>query len=316
MPFQPILPLVKFEDISRRLRDEGIRARVISASHFDQVKDDIISIYRSGLLDDELYRDYISDTLRDLPPEIADARSIIVTSSPQPRLEVLFRWREKTVNAIVPPTYARGEEVLLRIERMLTELARPEKYRFARARIPLKTLAARSGLGAYGRNNIIYVDGMGSYHRLSAFISDWPSDEDHWQERQLARKCEKCTACLNACPTGAVSNDRVLLRAHRCLTFHNEKDGKFPFPSWIQPSWHNALVGCMICQGICPMNRINTRNAERILEFSEEETDYLLKGEFGKAPGSEIEGKLKRAGLDLSVFPRNLAAILQSDGGG
>jgi hypothetical protein len=49
--------------------------------------------------------------------------------------------------------------------------------------------------------------------------------------------------------------------------------------------------------------------------YTEEETDYLLKGEFQNEEAEEIMEKLERSGLDLSIFPRNLMVLIeQADG--
>jgi hypothetical protein len=44
--------------------------------------------------------------------------------------------------------------------------------------------------------------------------------------------------------------------------------------------------------------------------FSEEETDYLLRGDYQNDDAEEIMEKLEVSGLDLSIFPRNLVALL------
>jgi len=91
-----------------------------------------------------------------------------------------------------------------------------------------KFLAVRSGLARYGRNNITYVDGMGSLYRLSAFLSDLPYSGDCWTEPQMHDRCDDCSACIRACPTDAIPQHRFLLHSERCITFHNETRGPFP----------------------------------------------------------------------------------------
>ena len=56
---------------------------------------------------------------------------------------------------------------------------------------------------------------------------------------------QNCHACRLSCPTGAISFDRFLLRAERCIVLHNEKRGDLPFPSWMNSSWHNCIIGCL-----------------------------------------------------------------------
>jgi len=96
-------------------------------------------------------------------------------------------------------------------------------YQIARMALPLKILAVRSELASYGKNNISYIPGMGSFYRLIAFYSDFPCQEDIWLEPQMMKHCHNCSACLDNCPTGAITSGGFLLHAERCITFHNER---------------------------------------------------------------------------------------------
>jgi len=48
-----------------------------------------------------------------------------------------------------------------------------------KAIFPFKTLATRTGLAKYGKNNITYTECGGSYHRLTAFYTDMDLETDH-----------------------------------------------------------------------------------------------------------------------------------------
>jgi len=74
------------------------------------------------------------------------------------------------------------------------------------------------------------------------------------------------------------ATDRFLVHIERCLTFHNEHPADVPFPEWIDPSWHNCLVGCMVCQKVCPANKKVLNWIEPGPIFSEDETKLLVKG--------------------------------------
>ena len=136
----------------------------------------------------------------------------------------------------------------------------------------------RSGLAEYGRNNITYVPGMGSFHRLTTLYSDFPADEDNWQELSAMKSCVGCKACINTCPTGAIPTDHFLLSVERCITFHNEHPGEIPFPEWMDQSWHNCLVGCLHCQKACPVNKNVIQWTEPGPVFTEDETRLILSG--------------------------------------
>jgi epoxyqueuosine reductase len=214
---------------------------------------------------------------------------------------------------MVPPTYLRWRETDAQVENVLVEVLEPEGYGVAQANLPKKLLAVRSGLATYGRNNIAYVDGTGSFHRLVAFVSDLPCQQDEWRAPKMMERCHRCLACLRNCPTAAISDDRFLLHAERCITLHNEEPSDVAFPEWFDPSWHNCLVGCLRCQRICPENKRFLDRVEEGAEFSSEETALLMEGTaLDQLPAAMVE-KLRQWDLIdlLDILPRNLRALLE-----
>lgn len=125
-------------------------------------------------------------------------------------------------------------------------------------------------------------------------------------------QCQNCSLCQNACPTGAITADRFLLHAERCLTYHNEKDGDIPFPDWINPEWHNCVVGCMKCQAACPQNRPYLKQVWENAEFTEEETEMLIKGTPSEQIPADTLQKMKMLGFTdyFKMMPRNLSVLL------
>ena len=73
--------------------------------------------------------------------------------------------------------------------------------------------------------------------------------------------------CVKACPTGAIREDNFLIRAERCLTYYNEEPGNLP--QWIDIKWHNALIGCRICEKVCPENSTILRKNLEVIEFTD-----------------------------------------------
>ncbi|MCL6613392.1 MAG: hypothetical protein K6U03_02030 [Firmicutes bacterium] len=206
----------------------------------------------------------------------APGAKIILLAVPRPAHRIVFRLREGTFEVVLPPTYLSYRGLF---EELRTELAAllGEGIRLAILNAPLKAVAVWLGLAAYGRNNLAYVPGMGSYHQLVGFLVEGaglrPAEA---RPPRLLPACEACYACRRACPTGAIGADRILLRAERCLTYLNEEPG--PWPGWLPRTAHRCLVGCLACQEVCPENRGLLR-FERLEEgFSPEETERLLRG--------------------------------------
>jgi epoxyqueuosine reductase len=214
---------------------------------------------------------------------------------------------------IIPPIYAGFERIRMQVEKNIGEILAERGYSWARTNLPLKLLAVRTGLAKYGRNNVCYVKGMGSFLRLVAVYSDMPCTEDSWQELKMMENCKEGHSCSQACQSGAIASDRFLLRAERCITYHNEKPANIPFPSWIDSRWHNSVIGCSRCQTICPQNRRFIK-FEVQEEFSEQEIAMLLKKPTtSNLPAKAIE-KLEKLGLteELSLLPRNLEVLFRN----
>jgi len=289
-----------------QLENQGFKARIVSIQRLHDLKEEIESRYRQGLFDEQFYQENLS-SFAFSPPDDLLAKSLIVVALPRPQFQLVFN----AVTVLVPSYYLRWREAEKRLEDALAETLSPHGLRAVRARLPQKLLATRSGLARYGKNNISYVPGIGSYHRLMTFYSDLACQEDDWQEAQLMERCQNCSACIRNCPTGAITAERFLLRAERCITLHNEQPGDVAFPAWIDPHWHNSLIGCTRCQNICPQNK-GFRQVERGAEFSEQETTMLLDGTPLDQLFAGTREKLER--LDLSdyaeLLPRNLSALL------
>lgn len=115
--------------------------------------------------------------------------------------------------------------------------------------LPAKAVAVKAGIAVQRKNSLVYFDGHGSAARLGVVITD---AELHSEDRAHTETCGDCDLCLEACPTGALVEDYVVDTA-RCLTYLTEEDCEFP--EELRPSLGNRLVGCEICQLVCPHNR-------------------------------------------------------------
>jgi len=295
------------QSLNEELASQGYRSKILSSDHIQDLQKEIESQYRQGLFDEEFYTEELTGFDFKIADNLSGSKSLIIVAAPQPQVRITFNLRGESYRVIIPPTYSYVTD--RQIQALLEHRLNPRGFQVKKAKLPWKLLAVRSGLAQYGKNNITYVDGMGSYHRLVAFISDLPGDEDHWQEPQVLACCENCKACMKACPTGAITADRFLLHGERCLTFHNERRGEFP--PWIKPSWHNCLVGCLYCQKACPVNKDIPNTMVDGPAFSESETDAILQGASNIEVPWNVDQKLKKLDMIeyLPVLGRNLDAL-------
>jgi epoxyqueuosine reductase len=287
------------------LEKEGCQGKIVSVEHLYDLKSEINSLYQQGLFDDEFYTEELSGFDFTASERLREAKSLIIVAAPQPQVRVTFKTAAKDTPCIIPPTYSYATD--RKIENLLRRQLVPPGYYMQKAILPWKLLAVRSGLARYGKNNISYIAGLGSFYRLVAFVSDFPITEDSWGDPQILNDCKKCDACTNACPSGAIGTDRFMLHAERCITFHNER--QVEFPAWLNPSWHNCLVGCMVCQKVCPANKNFRKKVVEGPVFSETETAAVLQG---NSPEQFPPGAVQKLeGLDMVEYAKVLGRNLK-----
>ncbi|MCP4679156.1 MAG: hypothetical protein GY854_27420 [Deltaproteobacteria bacterium] len=299
------------ESLYSELEGRGLKGRVVSIRRLRDLRDSIEGRHTQSHIDEELYQEGLSFFSFQPPEDLRNAASLIVVAVPRPQTKVSFTWKEKSLTLVLPPTYLGGLEIPEQIETLLMEWLAPKGYRVASARLPRKLLAVRSGLAEYGHNNISYIPGMGSFFQPVVFYSDLPYEEDTWREPCVMETCQDCKICVAKCPTGAITSERFLLRAEKCLVFHNERSREHPFPDWIDPASHNCLVGCMLCQQFCPENKPFLDWFEGNETFSHEETSLILKGTSSDQLQATTQAKLERLGLQyfFEILPRNLGVF-------
>lgn len=207
------------------LNEKGYQGIMIDCSHISEIQDRFHSMRHQDMFDHGFYEKELLGLEFDMVDRIPWLESIIIVAMPQPRYELTFWIEEKPFPAIIPPQYLASDELI--VKKRLAPWMAKQGYRMAQVELPMKHLAVHSGLAYYGRNNLAYIPGMGSFLRLMAFVTDLPCHDDQWGERRLLDRCHNCTACQKCCPTKALDTDRFLLHAERCLTYHNESVDDF-----------------------------------------------------------------------------------------
>jgi epoxyqueuosine reductase len=155
--------------------------------------------------------------------------------------------------------YARGDDYHDVLDAKLRELhawIREELGLDVRGRAYVDTgpllerdLARRAGLGWFGKNTNLINPKLGSFFFLGALLvdldlaSDAPFASDH---------CGTCTRCIEACPTGAIVEPKVL-DATRCISYLTIEH-KGEIPAEFHDAMREMLYGCDVCQEVCPWN--------------------------------------------------------------
>jgi epoxyqueuosine reductase len=114
------------------------------------------------------------------------------------------------------------------------------------ARIVERAVAARAGLGWYGKNANLIVPGRGSWVMLGEMVTDLDLEID----QPLDRNCGKCTICIDNCPTGAIVAPYTI-HAPSCISYLTI-ELRDAIPHELRPQMQDWVYGCDVCQDVCP----------------------------------------------------------------
>lgn len=123
-------------------------------------------------------------------------------------------------------------------------------------RLPLKVVACKAGVGAYGKNSLIINPTYGSRVRFTCVITDADVEPDSPLEEDL---CGNCDNCIKACPLEAIY-EPYKVDPSRCVNSLppprrevSEETLKMASKLLSKPT-KNSLILCSLCQVVCPYN--------------------------------------------------------------
>ncbi len=152
--------------------------------------------------------------------------------------------------ALYPDYHIFIREKLLLIAEFLKSKYENLKFKICVDSSPLaeKALAMRAGLGFVGKNRLLTNSKFGSFLLFGELITNMPLKSDKPIERQ---ECGNCRKCIDACPTGALTEDGF--DARRCISYLTiEHKGRIG--SELKDKMDSHLFGCEDCLKVCPYN--------------------------------------------------------------
>lgn len=120
-----------------------------------------------------------------------------------------------------------------------------------------KPLAEKAGLGWIGKHTNLLQKQVGSWFFLGEIYTDMPLPVD----KPTPNHCGDCQACMDACPTQAITAP-YQLDARLCISYLTiEHQGTIP--AELRPFIGNRIYGCDDCQIHCPWNRFTHLTKEK-----------------------------------------------------
>lgn len=174
------------------------------------------------------------------------------------------------------------------------------------APIAEKAIAQRAGLGWQGKNSLLINDKFGSWIFLGELMINraYPVDTPYYD------KCGDCRACIEACPTGAIRQDRTI-DARLCISYLTiEHKGEFTKQDRLRQ--HGKLFGCDICQEVCPWNQNPVSTREDNFMNANKPSTYPIK-RLAQIEEEEFKSITYNTALEritYKQFRRNLMGIL------
>ena len=165
-----------------------------------------------------------------------------------------------------------------------------------------KAWAAKSGLGWIGKHSNLITKSNGSFYFIAELIIDLELDYDY----AVTDHCGSCTACLDACPTQAITEPYVM-DGSKCISYFTI-ELKNEIPSDMKGKFDDWMFGCDICQDVCPWNRFSKPHKEplfnsskELLTMSKKEWEEITEEVFQKTFEKSAVKRTKYSGLIRNI---------------
>lgn len=174
-----------------------------------------------------------------------------------------------------------------------------------------RDFAYQAGLGWFGKNTCIIHSKKGSFFLIGEIITTLPANKTTGTSSEVTLtphpdRCGKCTRCIDACPTSALSaptadKSATQLDARKCISYWTIESKTTP-PLELAQKFGTWFFGCDICQSVCPWNEkvFGYKHSENTsADFSTLDREKNLNAilEILKASNKSLEKKLKGSPL-------------------
>jgi len=165
-----------------------------------------------------------------------------------------------------------------------------------------KAWAQKAGLGWVGKNTNLIAKRTGSFF----FIAEIISDLDLPADLPVVDHCGSCTACIDACPTDALTAPYEI-DGSKCISYATI-ELKEAIPTHFQGKMDGWMFGCDVCQDVCPWNRFARPSEEpafrpsaELLEMNQRDWEELTEETFRRVFKKSAVKRTKFQGLQRNI---------------
>lgn len=173
-----------------------------------------------------------------------------------------------------------------------------------------KAWAARAGLGWIGKHSNLITQDYGSWVFIGELLINL---ELAYDDERVADHCGSCTLCLEACPTGAITEPYVV-DSKSCISYATIELREPELPAGVAGNLDGWLYGCDICQDVCPWNRFEQPTDEARFEPRAGEVSVKL-SEILELEPEAYARRFRRSAIKrakLTGLKRNASALVQN----
>ena len=123
-----------------------------------------------------------------------------------------------------------------------------------------KAWAAKAGIGWIGKNSNLLSKQVGSFFFIAELILDLELESDH----PVTDHCGSCTACIDACPTDAITSP-YQVDGSKCISYFTI-ELKDALPTEFKGKMDDWMFGCDVCQDVCPWNKFSKPHEEPLFK--------------------------------------------------
>ncbi|HEX9510321.1 MAG TPA: tRNA epoxyqueuosine(34) reductase QueG [Puia sp.] len=167
-----------------------------------------------------------------------------------------------------------------------------------------RSWAVRSGLGWVGKNGNLLNKQAGSFFFIATLIVDLELEVD---TPFAGDYCGTCRKCIDACPTEAILDNKVV-DGSKCISYFTIELKDQLIPEAMKGKFQDWLFGCDTCQDVCPWNRFSKPTRETafapipaILNFSTADWEELTEEGFREIFRHSALKRTKYAGIQRNL---------------